>query len=440
MGESTATTRACAYAWVLVVASIAAPQSVLGEEDPGRKALAASGLTFGFNHVGEWQANVSGGVSRGGDYIGRLEGVLDLDLAKLAGWQGLNFHVNGYQIHGSGLSRDRIANNLMTASYIEALATTRLSELWLDQKFLSDQLGIRFGQLAADTEFNISSYANQFINSTFGWPAIMAANLPSGGPAYPFATPGTRVKLDPNKNASWLLAIFDGDPAGPGQGDPQMRNRYGVNFRVQDPPLVIGEAQYRYNQEKGAAGLAGSMKLGAWGYFWRSLEDAEAAAGPAGNRDLAKRCGHFGIYGVIDQQIWRPATGEADKGVGVFARASASPSDRNPIDLYVDGGIVFAGLIPGRPDDVLSFGAAYARVSSRLRGLDADLALITDRGSTRPDFEAVLEVNYQAQILPGLQIDLDIQRLVHPADLAAGPAGAAIPDAIVLTLHTFIKY
>jgi porin len=440
MGESTASTRAFAYARVLVVASIAAPQSVLGEEDPGRKALAASGLTFGFNHVGEWQANVSGGVSRGGDYIGRLEGVLNLDLAKLAGWQGLNFHLNGYQIHGSGLSGDRIANNLMTTSYIEALATTRLAELWLDQKFLNDQLGIRFGQLAADTEFNISSYANQFINSTFGWPAIMAANLPSGGPAYPFATPGTRVKLDPNKNASWLLAIFDGDPAGPGQGDPQIRNRYGVNFRVQDSPLVISEAQYRYNQEKGAAGLAGSMKLGAWGYFGRSGEDAEAAAGPAGDRDLAKLWGHFGIYGVIDRQIWRPATGEADKGVGVFARVSASPSDRNPIDLYVDGGIVFAGLIPGRPDDVLSFGAAYARVSNRLRGLETDLALITDRGRTIPDFEAVLEVNYQAQILPGVKIDLDIQRLVHPADLAAGPGGAAIPDAIVLTLHTFIKY
>src|SRR5262249_40037777 len=157
------------------------------------------------------------------------------------------------------------------------------------------------------------------------------------------------------------------------------RNRYGLNFRVQDPPLVISEAQYRYNQEKGAAGLAGAIKLGAWGYFGRTGDghsdaDALAASGPAGNVDLARLWGHFGIYGVIDQQIWRPPTGEADKGVGVFPRASASPSDRNPIDFYVDGGIVFAGLIPGRPDDVLSFGAAYARVSSRLRGLDADFA------------------------------------------------------------------
>src|SRR5262245_62138098 len=191
MGGSTG--RACAYAWALVTASIAAPPCVLGEDgigaDAGRKVLAASGVTLSTNYVGEWQTNVSGGVSRGGDYIGRLEGVLDVDLAKLAGWNGLTFHANGFQIHGSGLSRDRLGQNLMTVSYIEALATTRLSELWLEQKFLGDRLGIRFGQLAADTEFNLSSYGYQFINSTFGWPAIMAANLPSGGPAYPFATP-----------------------------------------------------------------------------------------------------------------------------------------------------------------------------------------------------------------------------------------------------------
>jgi len=48
------------------------------------------------------------------------------------------------------------------------------------------------------------------------------------------------------------------------------------------------------------------------------------------------------------------------------------------------------------------------------------------------------------QILPGLQIDLDLQRIVHPGGNIAGPggapAGARIPDATVVTLHTLIKY
>ena len=335
----------------------------------------------------------------------------------------------------------------MTVSYIEALATTRLSELWLEQKLLGDKVGVRFGQLAADTEFNTSSYAAQFINGTFGWPTIMAKDLPSGGPAYPFATPGVRIKLDPDKSTSLLLAVFNGDPAGPGLDDPQTRNRYGINFRVQDPAFVIGETQYRYNQDKNAPGLAGTIKLGAWGHFGRFDDqrfgtDGPSLADPASNGNPVRLRGDNGVYGVIDQQIWRPTTGEPDKGVGVFVRASASPSDRNLIDLYFDGGIVFAGLIPSRPDDVLSFGGAYARISNGARALDSD-AVLFGSGSLVRTFEALFEVNYQAQISPGLQVDFDVQRIINPGGHIANPGAAndpAIPDATVLTLHTSIKY
>ena len=63
--------------------------------------------------------------------------------------------------------------------------------------------------------------------------------LPSGGAAYPLSTPGVRLKVEPIKNVSLLLAVLNGDPAGPGPGDEQLRNRYGLNFRVTDPPFVI---------------------------------------------------------------------------------------------------------------------------------------------------------------------------------------------------------
>ena len=323
------------------------------------------------NYIGEWQTNVSGGVSRGSEYIGRLEGVIDIDMAKLARWRGWAFHINAYQIQGNGLSREHVFN-LMPVSYIEALANTRLAELWLEHKLFDDKLSVRLGQMAADNEFNTSLYATQFINNTFGWPTILSADLPSSGPAYPFATPGVRAKLDPVKSMSILLGVFNGDPAGPEPGDPEKR----------DPHSELSP------------------------FF---------------------------------QQIWRPKTGEPDKGIGVFARASASPADRNLVDLYIDGGIVFAGLIPFRPDDVLSFGGAYARISDRARGLDSDAIALGGGGIIR-DFEALFEVNYQAQVVPGLQIDLDLQRIIQPGGSIAGPNGVAIPDATVVTFHTSIKY
>ena len=64
----------------------------------------------------------------------------------------------------------------------------------------------------------------------------------------------------------------------------------------------------------------------------------------------AQHRGDFGIYGVIDQQIYRPRGGAADSGVSVFGLASVVPSDRNLVDVQLNGGIVFAGLIQTRPD------------------------------------------------------------------------------------------
>lgn len=419
-----------------------------GEPDARRKALAEQGITYGLNYVGELQYNAVGGIRTGGVYVGRFEGIVELDLGKIAGAKGLTFHANAFQINGKGLTPDFIGS-LAPASFIEARATTRLSELWFEQKFAGDKASIRFGQLAADVEFFASAYGSQFINATFGTSVGLAANWPSGGATYPFATPGVRLKVDPDANTSLLAAIFNGDPAGPADaaGDPQSRNRYGLNFRVQDAPLVIAEAQFRANQDKGAAGLARTIKIGAWTHFGRFDDqrfgtDGLSLADPASNGMAVAHRGNRGVYGMIDQQIWRPASGEADKGIGVFGRVFTSPSDRNLVDLYLDGGIVFAGLLPQRRDDVLSFGAAYARISDRARALDADAVAFNGAGLVR-SAERIFTINYQAQVMPGWQIDLDLQRFVKPGGGVPNPAsatGAEIPSASVLTVHTSIKY
>ena len=61
--------------------------------------------------------------------------------------------------------------------------------------------------------------------------------------------------------------MFDGNAAGPGVDDPQLRDRYGLNFRVNDPPLFLYESQFQWNSEKGDPGLAGKFKLGGWRHF-----------------------------------------------------------------------------------------------------------------------------------------------------------------------------
>lgn len=423
-----------------------------GGGDPGgvRKLLSERGIDYGFNYVGQVQGNVSGGFARRTTYIGRLEGYVDLDFEKIAGWKGLTVHTAAFQLHGNGLATTAVGS-LMPPSFIEAHPTTRLFELWAEQRLLDDKLAIRFGQLAVDSEFFTSGYAGQFINATFGWPAIDSTNHPSGGVAYPLASPAVRVQVNPVKSLSLLAGVYDGDPAGPCRSsvDPQECNRYGTNFRLSDPPFVIGELQYRYNQEKGAPGLAGTIKVGGWHHFSKFDDrrfgtDGILLADTANSNGIPLRhTGLSGIYGIIDQQIWRPASGEPDKGIGVFTRVSASPEhDRNDLGFYIDGGIVFAGLVPHRPDDIVSFGAAYTRFTSGARGADADAISF---GALQPvrDHEALLEFNYQAQVISGWTIDADVQYVLHPGGNVANPLrydGTPLKDATILTLHTLLKY
>ena len=68
-----------------------------------------------------------------------------------------------------------------------------MNELWFQQNFLNDRISIRVGQLGADSQFDLSTYATVFLNGTFGWSPYLYTNIPNGGPAYPMGTPGVQV-------------------------------------------------------------------------------------------------------------------------------------------------------------------------------------------------------------------------------------------------------
>jgi porin len=446
--------------------SIASSLGPLGDLWGARTSLEKAGITFSLTYIGEVLGNTSDGLRRGSIYEGRLDTQIDADLEKLLGWSGAAFHTNVYQIHGHGLSRYYLGN-LMTASGIEALPSTRLYELWLEQKFFDDTVALRAGQLAADTEFLVSQYATLFVNATFGWPAITAADLPSGGPAYPLATPGIRLKVAPTDELSFLGAIFNGDPAGPARPfddpEPQRRNRTGTNFRVQDPAFLIGEAAYTYHQGKEAAGLPGTIKLGAWAHLGRRFNDQRfdntglSLADPNASGVARLLRGNTGAYAVLDQMIYR-VPGTADQGIGVFARVSGSPSDRNLISFYADGGMTFKGLIPNRGDDTFGVSVGYAGISDRARKRDRDARLFAAAGAVDPETgefnntggalpvrssEALIEVTYQAQIIPGWTVQPDVQYVFRPGGNIPNPRdpnGTAIKNAAIFGLRTTVRY
>ena len=264
------------------------------------------GVKFAATYIGETLGNPTGGLKQSAIYEGRLNLAIDVDLEKLVGLKQLTFHANMFQIHGGGLSRGALMN-YMDVSGIEALPSTRLYEFWFEQKW-GTKLALRAGQLAADTEFMTAKYTDVFTNASLGWPVGHSANLPSGGPSPPLAALGARLRADLSDNFTLIGAVFDGDAAGPGPEDPQLRNRYGLNFRVNDPPLLLGEAQFLWNAKKGDPGLDGKFKLGGWRHLGNFNDQRFAASGssladPASGGISAALTGDFGIYSVFEQKL-----------------------------------------------------------------------------------------------------------------------------------------
>jgi len=390
-------------------------------------------------------ANVSGGLRTGARYIGRAQAAADFNPEPLIGWTGALAHASIYQIHGVGLTGASIGS-YATVSDIEALATTRLNEVWLEQK-LNDHLSLRVGQLSVDSEFFLTPYLGIGIGGTFGWPAIATANLPSGGIVYPLAAPAARIKITPNDRVALLAAVFNGDPAGPGAGDPQKRNAYGLNFRITDAPFVIGEAQIKYGAETGSV-LPGTLRIGGWRHFGRFADERFASDGrsiwdPRGSGAPLQHRGDIAIYGVLDQQVLQRPD-KTDDGVFAFGRIAWAPSDRNTIDLYVDGGLTFQGMIPDRPDDQLAFLGAFARVGSAARAADLDANAFTGANRAARTYESILEATYSFKAATGVLVQPSLQYVIHPGGGAPAPAEPialrSIPNAFVVGVRTTVQY
>src|SRR5262249_22175058 len=142
--------------------------------------------------------------------------------------------------------------------------SVRLFDFWVEQLLFDGKLSMRAGQIAADDEFFASDTASIFANSTFGWPAMTSADLPSGGPVYDLATPGIQFRHAPATGLTLSLALLNGDPANGGRGDPQRRDNDGLTLRTNGGAFVMAEAAYVTNLDLGDGPLPSTFKFGAW--------------------------------------------------------------------------------------------------------------------------------------------------------------------------------
>jgi porin len=400
---------------------------LLGDAGGVRPYLAGNGLSLTLSDVSETLGNPVGGLRQQGVVEGFGFAALALDGNAANFWPGFTAQASAYGIYGRGLSANAVGN-LQTVSNAEADRALRLFEFWGEQQ-IGPHMTARIGQQAADQEFMVDAYASPFINAHFGFADLPSNDLPSGGPAYPQATPAVRLKILPSDTVTLLAAWFNGNPNPPGRIDVS-----GTSFNTAGGALWFAEAQWARSE----TALPASYKLGAW-YHGADFADQHWAsngvslASPASSGMARSRRGDWSLYALADQVLWQPA-GAGNGGINGFIRAMGAPPDRNLVTFSADSGLTWQGFSASRPGDLIGLGLEWAKVSGDVSDLDQDIARFSGAPYPVRRWEGVMEITYQAQIRGWWVVQPDVQFILRPGGGVPNCTGNAVVIGLRSTL------
>jgi len=333
-------------------------------------------FSFDASYVGDGFRNFSGGIQKGGTYLGKAHIGLSFNTEKAGFWKGGQFYINGSNTHGGRPSKT-FTGDFQIISNIEAGNLTYVHELWFNQRFgkFSSILGVQ----DLNAEFASSEFSGLFLNSSFGVHSTIANNIPS--PIFPLTALGWQFQYDFTENMSGKVAIFDGLPEGYKHNTPNLSWTLDPN----EGYLLISEFAMKNLLSESHAG---NYKLGIYyhNHYGRN--------NPVDSLMLLTHV-NYGVYMVADQTLFEYGNG---KILSAFAQLAWSPASKNTNFNYLGFGLNYKGLINRRPVDVL--GIALARA-----GFKSDVF----------SSETTLEMTYKFQLCEQLYIQPDIQYIIHPA-------------------------
>jgi porin len=389
-----------------------------------RTTLEDDGLKFTPVYYGEVFGNPTGGMSQGLIYDGLLDLNLDFDLDRMSGGtlSDTLVHVDADYIHGASLSQSFVGD-FSNTSDIAGYNTLRLQNLWLQKQFWGKRIALKLGNISVDgpNEYFQSPSASLFINGTFGAFTFIALNL-LNAPVYPLASPGVQIQVLPTSRTYIMAGVYGQDD----NSDPTTNNKNGTRFALDSGSgmLIMSEAGFLLNQSTNDKGLQGTYRIGSWidtGDHTTFASQAQLANGTGSLRNVGT---NYGVYGVMDQQIWS----ENNQTISFFVRSGGAPSNTNFVDYYAESGFNFTGFVPGRGNDVA--GLAFAR--SHVSGDYSDSQIL--QGSHPSTAETVMEATYKIQLAPWWSLQPDLQYIFTPS----GVEGSQ--DAVVLGLRTTVAF
>jgi len=359
-----------------------------------RTRLKNAGISVRADYVSEAFAAVDGGVKRGTAYTQQVRFGTDLDLDKIAGWQGATIHVTLNDRRGVGISSDYVGNRLPIQEAYGG-QYVRLGEVSYEQSFMDGRLDLRLGYFAMGNDLGGMALGCNFVNAAFcAHPLSLSGD--SGWYNYPNARWGGALRYRLRPDIALRTGVYQVN-ADLGAEDNAFRPFAGGTTGV----ILPLEVEYDPGSAAGSRVLPGHYKLGV--YY-----DTSRIARQGGGGTVR---GRYGVYLLADQMILRESGG---RGISVFGQFTANPEASAQITRWYAAGLVRTGTFAGRDADTVALGLVHARVDPRLRRAQVEAGLAPGGYASLPAGETAIELSYGFQARRWLSIRPDVQYIVDP--------------------------
>jgi porin len=355
--------------------------------------------------MGEAAGVLSGGDRHTARYAQQIEVETLLDMERIAGIHDARAQMTLNYRTGRSLSRDVLHNQFSVQELYSDSQILRLSQLnWL-QHFADRRVTVQVGWSPVGNHFARLPSFCKF--QSFVVCGHANANTVNGGSQNgPISQWGARIKLWPTEHFYINTGVYRNNIDGGTDGGFDLSFDHDGNYY----PLEIG-----WTRADGAR--RGSIAIG--GYY-NSAETPDVYYDfnhdPAGVTGLPflLHSGRHGGYVMGEQVVYQPDPENPARGLTLMGIAGFGDEATARFRHFAIAGAVYQGPFASRPDDFMSFMAAWARTNPRLSRFQRE------RKDRRPDSppaqrsETVLELGFGIQATPGLLLQPNLQYIVQP--------------------------
>jgi len=353
------------------------------------------GVKFDFFYVSDMLYAKDGRFRDGGTAWNRVRGTMDIDLGKLAGIQGLTFHVTGLWQGGPNLGANYLGS-ISNPSGLVSARTEILDSYWLAYAMLDGKVTLRAGQFASMDFYGLQPYGGYYLLEPLNYGFQNRFNdYASFDPA---SGPGVQLVVNPYHFLYYNVAYTSGNR------NPYKDDTNGFHFMKKDSGVLSNAVGIKFGQP--GSGVAkekyypGQYEVGSTyngGKFTNPFNPVPLYLSPD--------TGNYVVYFMGNQAVYRPKAA-SNTGLDVLFGISQSPNQTyNFVDRNILAGLVYHGPIPQRPKDSVNFALSYTHVSDKYK---AAFALANP---TAPPYssEKAYEFNYLFQATPYWLIQPTVQ-------------------------------